>query len=102
MSADSGLVKQDLSSFDSSAYDSERLFDGAGTLSPGWKTTLASMVGMTLGPSVTLVFCFGVFIRPLQEEFKWGIPAISFGASIIAIMIILTSMLAGYLTDRYG
>ncbi len=84
------------------APPNESLFDATGRVREGWRTTFASMVGLTLGPSSVLVFCFGTFVPPLEREFGWGIGAISFGATLITAMIVLTSVLAGVLVDRIG
>src|SRR5262245_66667957 len=47
-----------------------------------------------------MVFCFGSFIVPLQNEFGWSIGAITFGATLISLMIIVGSVAAGYIVDR--
>ncbi|WP_397474898.1 MFS transporter [Pusillimonas sp.] len=82
--------------------ESESLVDSSGNVYQGWKTTLASLVGLSLGPSVLLVFCFGTFITPLHQEFGWSIASISAGAMIISFMIMLTSIVQGRLVDRFG
>jgi len=80
----------------------ESFIDPSGRVYQGWATTLASTVGLSLGPSVLLVFCFGTFITPLHKEFGWSIASISAGAMIISIMIVLTSVVQGRLVDRFG
>ncbi|MFJ2684312.1 MFS transporter [Pseudomonas sp. NPDC087342] len=75
---------------------------GNGNFYGGWKTALASMIGLMLGPSSLLVFCFGTFIIPLEREFNWGIGAISLGGTVLTVMIIVNSLMAGYLSDRVG
>lgn len=80
----------------------ESLRTPSGEMYAGWKAALASLLGLGLGPSVILVFCFGTFVPALEKEFKWGIGAISFGATLITMMIIVTSVLAGFLCDRIG
>ncbi|CAM5472822.1 MFS transporter [Eoetvoesiella caeni] len=86
----------------SNTMESESLIDSSGKVYQGWATTLASMVGLSLGPSVLLVFCFGTFITPLHKEFGWSIASISAGAMIISVMIMLTSIVQGRLVDRFG
>ncbi len=76
--------------------------DAAGHLNPGWRTTLAAFAGLMLGPSTVLVFCFGTFVAPLQREFGWSIADISLGGALITAMVVLTSILAGHLADRWG
>ncbi|MDX3895544.1 MFS transporter [Pusillimonas sp.] len=76
--------------------------DSTGRIYQGWKTTMASMAGAAVGPSCILVFCFGSFIVPLQNEFGWRVDQISFGATIISLMMIVTALGGGALVDRVG
>ena len=55
-----------------------------------------------LAPSSVILFCFGVFVPELERAFGWGIGAISFGATIASLAIIISSLLSGYLVDRVG
>ncbi|KAA5842473.1 MFS transporter [Pseudomonas chlororaphis] len=80
----------------------EALRTTKGTINPGWKTAFASLVGLTLGPSCMLAFCFGVFIPELEKAFGWSIGAISLGAMLINIMIVIATFLAGAVVDRIG
>ncbi|MBR0755291.1 MFS transporter [Bradyrhizobium jicamae] len=68
----------------------------------GWRTVVASAIGLSVGPSCLTLLAFGGFIAPLEAEFKWGVPAISLGASIISIMIVILSPIQGALVDRFG
>lgn len=68
----------------------------------GCKATAAATVGLATGPSVILVFSFGVFVTPLQSEFGWSRPQIMFGATLIALSIMMLSPLLGWLIDRFG
>jgi sugar phosphate permease len=80
----------------------ESVRDPAGGISKGSQTTFASTVGLTLGPSTLLVFCFGIFIGPLLKEFGWSIGAISLGGTILAISNAIATLFAGALVDRIG
>jgi MFS family permease len=80
----------------------EGLRHGNGRIYAGWKTAFASMIGLMMGPSCILVFCFGTFVNPLEREFNWGIGAISLGGTLLTVMIIVNSLIAGYLSDRIG
>jgi MFS family permease len=60
------------------------------------------MMALMLGPSAILLLSFGTFMRALHAEFGWSIPAISIGASIIALTIVLVSPVQGWLIDRLG
>ncbi|GGM94457.1 MFS transporter [Lentzea pudingi] len=68
----------------------------------GWRTAVASAIGLTFGPSVLLVMAFGALITPLDEEFGWGVPAIALGASILSVTVMLISPVLGFLVDRIG
>jgi len=87
---------------DPGAATSESLRDAGGHIYAGWRTAFASMVGMTLGPSAMLVFCFGSFVPALEREFGWGVGAISFGATLTTAMVVVASLVAGALVDRFG
>jgi MFS family permease len=63
---------------------------------------IAGIVGLAFGPSILTVFAFGTFIAPLDQEFGWGVPAISLGASIITLLIVVLSPVQGALVDRFG
>ncbi|WP_329236657.1 MFS transporter [Streptomyces sp. NBC_00111] len=68
----------------------------------GWRTAIASALGLTVGPSVLTVMSFGAFIAPLHREFGWGVSDIGLAASFLSITVMIISPLQGYLVDRYG
>ena len=72
------------------------------SLRPGIRTTFASVIGLTLGPSAIAVLGFGVFVRPLEAEFGWTRTQVSLASVIISWMIVLVSPLQGLLIDRFG
>ncbi|MRV70444.1 MFS transporter [Duganella sp. FT92W] len=69
---------------------------------PGWIVAVASMVALVFGPSTIAVLSFGLFIRPLEQEFGWSRTEIALASTFISYTIMLISPLHGYLTDRYG
>lgn len=75
---------------------------GAAGEAAGWRTAVASAVGLTVGPSVLTVMAFGAFIKPLDREFGWGVSAIGVAASLLSITVMIISPIQGYLVDRYG
>lgn len=77
-------------------------FYHAGRVYPGWQTVIAGSIALTFGPSTMTIMSFGSFVPALDKEFGWGIPAISLGATILTYMITVTSVLQGYLSDRFG
>jgi MFS family permease len=80
----------------------EETFVQADRIYPGWLTVIAGALALTFGPSTMTIMSFGSFVPALDKEFGWGIPAISLGATILTYMIMITSVLQGYLVDRYG
>jgi MFS family permease len=57
-------------------------------------------VSVSFGPII--VFTFGVFLRPITEEFGWTRGEVSIAFSVAALTVSLTSPLIGRLTDRLG
>ena len=47
-----------------------------------------------------LVYTFGIFLKPLAEEFSWSRESISAAFGIAAMMVALASPALGYLLDR--
>ncbi|MEP7311225.1 MAG: MFS transporter [Pseudomonadota bacterium] len=68
----------------------------------GWIVALAAMFCLTFGPSALLVTGFGVFVRPVAQEFNWSIGQVSFAVSLIALTVMVISPLQGILLDRFG
>jgi MFS family permease len=69
---------------------------------PGWRVSAASGVGVLVGFGSLLVYTFGIFLKPLTEEFGWSRQAASLAFGIAAIMIAVCSPPLGYLLDRVG
>ncbi|MGN5636113.1 MFS transporter [Streptomyces sp. AC154] len=78
--------------------------DPSGTAreSTGWRTAIASTLGLAVGPSVLTVMSFGAFIAPLHREFGWGVSDIGLAASLLSVTVMIISPLQGYLVDRFG
>ena len=57
---------------------------------------------MLVGFASLLVYTFGIFLKPLTEEFGWSRQAASLAFGIAAIMIAVCSPPLGYLLDRVG
>lgn len=68
----------------------------------GWWVVVAAGIGsfMSYGPIVA--FTFGVFIKPLSEEFGWSRTDISLGFSLSLLMLSVTAPWVGRLVDRFG
>lgn len=68
----------------------------------GWVTAMAAMVCLAVGPSALLVTGFGVFVRPIADDFGWGVGQVTFAISIVALILVAVSPLQGVLIDRFG
>src|SRR5205814_2066097 len=63
---------------------------------------LAAMVGLCLSLGTMLNFTFGVFAKPLAEEFASKRGSISLAIALMNIGVTLASPIAGRLVDRLG
>ncbi len=68
----------------------------------GWWIVLASGVGLALHYGPLIVGTFGIFLKPLSQEFGWSRAQISFAFSLSALGITVTLPLIGRLVDRFG
>ena|SRR5450432_262145 len=69
---------------------------------PGWRVAFASGVGVLVSFASLLVYTFGIFLKPVTQEFGWSRQAASLAFGIAAMMIAACSPLLGYLLDRVG
>ena len=69
---------------------------------PGWRVTIASGVGVFVSFGSLLVYTFGIFLKPLTEEFAWSRQAVSLAFGIAAMGVACASPPLGYLIDRLG
>lgn len=68
----------------------------------GWRVALASGLGLFVGFGSLLVFTFGIFLKPLTEEFSWSRQSYSLAFGIAAMTVAVSSPGLGYLLDRFG
>jgi MFS family permease len=73
-----------------------------GRINRGWLTVFAGTIGLAFGPSTLTILSFGVFVRPLQQEFGWTLGQTALAATIISYMIMIAAPVQGVLTDRFG
>jgi MFS family permease len=66
----------------------------------GWRVVAASSVGVFVGFGSLLVYTFGIFLKPLAEEFAWSREAVSAAFGFAAVSIAVCSPLLGLLFDR--
>lgn len=69
---------------------------------PGWRVVFASSVGVLTGFASLLVYTFGIFLKPLTEEFGWSREQASLAFGVAAMTVAVCSPLLGSLLDRYG
>jgi len=65
-----------------------------------WTVIASCFIVLALGSSIN--FNFGIFIKPLLDEFSWSRSAISAGFSIFMLVGAVCAILAGGLADRFG
>ena len=68
----------------------------------GWWVVLISALALFLGPIPILVFSFGVFLKPLSQEFHSGRGAVSLGFTLSNTALAVGIPFAGRLIDRFG
>jgi MFS family permease len=66
----------------------------------GWRVAAASAVGVFVGFASLLVYTFGIFLKPLAEEFSWSREAVSAAFGVAAMTTAAASPLLGYFFDR--
>src|SRR6185312_14730951 len=62
---------------------------------------LASSACVFVGFASLLVYTFGVFLKPLANEFGWSREAVSAAFGLAALSVAACSPALGYLLDRY-
>jgi MFS family permease len=68
----------------------------------GWRVAFASSVGVFVSFASLLVYTFGIFLKPLAEEFAWSREAVSSAFGIAAMTAAVCSPLLGFCLDRFG
>lgn len=66
------------------------------------RVLVACALGLAFGYSAIGLVSFGVFVGPLSEEFGWGRGDMSLGLTLMSIVIVILSPVAGGLIDRFG
>jgi MFS family permease len=65
-----------------------------------WMIIASCFVMLALGSSIN--FNFGIFLKPLSEEFGWARSSVSAGFSIFMITGSASAILAGAMADKFG
>lgn len=66
----------------------------------GWRVAVASAVGVFVSFASLFIYTFGIFLKPLAEEFGWSRAAVSAAFGIAAMTVAVCSPPLGYLLDR--
>src|SRR5580704_13870265 len=68
----------------------------------GWWMVSVAIVGQSFSLATVLVYTFGVFAKPLAEEFKSSRGSIALAVSLLDLMVTFSAPGVGRLADRYG
>jgi len=68
----------------------------------GWWVVLAAGVGLALHIGPIIVSTFGVFFKPLSQEFGWSRAEVSLAFSLLNLEGIVVVPVIGRLVDRLG
>jgi sugar phosphate permease len=68
----------------------------------GWWIVGVAILGQSFSVGTMLVYTFGIFAKPLAEEFKTNRGTIAMAVSLVDLLLTFTSPGAGRLVDRYG
>jgi MFS family permease len=68
----------------------------------GWWVVLASMIGLGMSVAALLLWTFGVFLKPVTEEFGWSRTEYSAAVLFSTLALVLASPVVGRLVDRHG
>ncbi len=68
----------------------------------GWWVVLASGVGLAMHFGPIIVPTFGVFLKPLSQEFGWSRTQISLAFSLATLGVTVVVPFIGRLVDRFG
>ena len=67
-----------------------------------WLAVAGSAIGLMFSVGALTAYPFGVFIVPLGHEFGWTRGQVSGAATIGQVSLVVSSLLWGFLLDRYG
>ncbi len=68
----------------------------------GWRVVFASAAGVFVSFASLLVYTFGIFLKPISEQFSWTRESVSAAFGIAAMTVAVCSPPLGRLLDRYG
>ena len=68
----------------------------------GWWIVSVAIVGQCFGLAPLLVYTFGIFAKPLAQEFHTNRGSIALAVSLLDVVLTFAAPGAGRLADRYG
>ena len=68
----------------------------------GWWNVATGFVGMGFSYAMFTIFAFGVFVKPLADEFGWTRGELSFAITMTNFAVVLASPSLGFIIDRFG
>ena len=68
----------------------------------GWWVVVTAGIGSFMSYGPIIAFTFGVFIKPLSEEFGWSRASVAGVFSLYAVAYSILGLVAGRLADRWG
>lgn len=74
------------------------VMDGAAS----WRIAAGCLIGMAVAFGPALVASFGLYLKPISEEFSWSRTEVAVAYSIFSVIGALGSPFLGIFLDRYG
>lgn len=68
----------------------------------GWWNVATGFVGMGLSYAMFTIFAFGVFVKPLEDEFGWTRGELSLAITMTNFAVVIASPCLGFIIDRLG
>ena len=68
----------------------------------GWWNVATGFVGMGLSYAMFTIFAFGVFVKPLEDEFGWSRGELSFAVTMTNFAVVIASPCLGLIIDQFG
>ncbi|MBI3245322.1 MAG: MFS transporter [Deltaproteobacteria bacterium] len=75
---------------------------GEGKIFYGWWIVLVAAIGLSVGYGPIVTFTFGVFFKPLSQEFGWNRAQVSLAFSLSLLVMSVGLPLVGRVVDRLG
>ncbi len=67
-----------------------------------WWTVFGVSLGMAVSFSPTMLSVFGLYLKPMIHDLGWSRSRVSLGVSLISVVAVFVTPVAGILIDRFG